>query len=158
VIIELAVALSTLVTGGAPVVADWVPLLLFPVMFGVMLSSILRVRRSRAGLRGVLAAVPAPLMILAAGLGGAVALVAAYSFAGAPSGQPTTRNGLYYLDDHGALRPVSRAAYDNALAVQQRLFTLVPTMFFLMAVIVHYPAIRAATGGDPSATRRARIS
>ena len=60
-------------------------------------------------------------------------------------GQPTISGGHYYLNDHGSLIAVTKAAYERTLVLQQRIFTLGPSVFFALGVLVHYP--RRAVGG-----------
>ncbi len=43
---------------------------------------------------------------------------------------------------------MTRAAYDHALVLQQRIFTLIPSVFFALAVLAHYPR----RGAGPTAT------
>lgn len=59
--------------------------------------------------------------------------------------QPTISGGHYYLNDHGLI-PVTKAAYEHALVLQQRIFTLGPSIFFGLGVLVHYP--RRRVGGN----------
>jgi hypothetical protein len=35
--------------------------------------------------------------------------------------------------------PVSKAAYEHGLVLQQRIFTLGPAIFFALGALVHYP-------------------
>lgn len=72
-------------------------------------------------------------------------LVVGLSIAGL-HGQPTISGGRYLLNDHGSLSPVTRAAYEHALVLQQRVFTLIPAIFFAIGVIAHHPGRRV--GGD----------
>ena len=57
-------------------------------------------------------------------------------------GQPEHDTTGYYLDDHGSHIPVSRAEYENDLAVQDRGFAAVATMFLLVAGVI-------TKAGDP---------
>jgi hypothetical protein len=142
VCVELLIAASTLAPD-APVVPQWPQFLLFPLIFVVHFSSVLRVTPERGWLRfrqllDGLTGLPPGLVIAFVGLFVGAWLVLMLSI-GSIGGQPTMSGGRYYLNDHGTFIPVTRAAYRHALVLQQRIFTLGPSVFFALGVLVHYP-------------------
>jgi hypothetical protein len=139
VALDLLIAASTLAPG-APVVPQWPQFVLFPLIFVVHFSSVLRLTSDRGRLRWreFLAGLPPALI-----LGFIVLFVGAWAIGGSAissiAGQPTISGGHYFLNDHGTLIPVTKAAYEHALVLQQRIFTLGPSVFFALGVLVHYP-------------------
>lgn len=137
--LDLLIAASTLLPG-APVVPQWPQFVLFPFIFVVHFSSVLRLtpKRGRLRWRDLVAGVPPAI-----GVGLGVLFVGAWLGAMASitgiGGQPTISGGHYYLNNHGSFIAVTRAGYDHALVLQQRIFTLIPAMFFGVGVLVHYP-------------------
>jgi hypothetical protein len=138
VALDLLIAASTL-AAGAPLVPQWPQFVLFPFIFVVHFSSVLRLmsERGRFQWRGFLTGLP-PVVV-----GGFVVLfvgvwLVEMSSISALGGQPTMSGGRHYLNDHGSLIPVTRAAYEHALVLQQRIFTLGPSVFFALGVLVHY--------------------
>jgi hypothetical protein len=67
---------------------------------------------------------------------------------GQTGGQPTMSGSHYYLNDHGDFIPVTRAMCRHALVLGQRIFTLVPAVFFALGVLVHWPRRQAQPGDD----------
>jgi hypothetical protein len=137
--LDLLIAASTLAPG-APLVPQWPQFVLFPLIFVVHFSSVLRLAPAGGRLRWRdLVAGLSPV----AGLGFGVLFVAAWlvlmSSITSIGGQPTMSGGHYYLNDHGSLIPVSKAAYEHGLVLQQRIFTLGPAIFFALGALVHYP-------------------
>lgn len=135
--LELLIASSTLAPN-APVVPQWPQFLLFPLIFVVHLSSVLRLNPERPlRWRELLAGVPpvaaAALVIIFVG-----AVLVLMASIGSIGGKPTMSGGRYYLDNHGSLTPVTKAAYEHALVLQQRIFTLGPSVFFALGALVHY--------------------
>jgi hypothetical protein len=151
-VVDLLIAASTLAPG-APVVPQWPQFLLFPIALVVHFSSILRAtpERGRLGWRqflSFLAGAPTALLTAFIGLFIGVVLVVEPSINGL-SGQPTISGGHYYLNNHGDFLPVTRAVYEHALVLQQRIFTLVPSVFFALGVLTHYP--RTGVGAEAAA-------
>jgi hypothetical protein len=137
--LDLLIAASTLAPG-APLIPQWPQFVLFPPIFVVHFSSVLRLAPVAGRFRWRdLVAGPPPVV----GLGFGVLLVAAWlvlvSSITSIGGQPTMSAGHYYLNDHGSLIAVSKAAYEHGLVLQQRIFTLGPAMFFALGVLIHYP-------------------
>ena len=137
--LDLFIAATTLAPG-APLVPQWPQFVLFPLIFVVHFSSVLRLTPvgGRFRWRDLVAGVPPAL-----GLGFGVLFVGAWlvlmsSITGI-GGQPTMSAGHYFLNDHGSLIPVTKAAYEHALVLQQRIFTLGPSVFFALGIVVHYP-------------------
>jgi hypothetical protein len=64
-------------------------------------------------------------------------------------GQPTKVDGRYFLNNHGTYTPVSHAAYLHAVGLTQRLFSIIPSVFYALGVIVNYPSHRRG-GPDTS--------
>jgi hypothetical protein len=138
---ELAIALTT-VLPNAPVVPQWPVFLLFPGIFVVHLRSVRvlsRRRGRRLNVRELLRGVP---LVLRAAF---VALFLLAWVVGLASilhigGQPREIQGRYFLDDHGALIPATHGEYLHALVLQQRIFTLIPAVFYALGIIVNWPA------------------
>lgn len=136
--LELLIASSTLAPN-APVVPQWPQFLLFPLIFVVHFSSVLRLssESGRPRWRELLAGVPpvaaAAFVILFVG-----AWLVLMASIGSIGGKPTMSGGRYYLDNHGSLTLVTKAAYEHALVLQQRIFTLGPSVFFALGALVHY--------------------
>jgi hypothetical protein len=57
-------------------------------------------------------------------------------------GQPTERAGRYYLNDHGDYIPVSHVEYLHAQVLSERSFSLIPSAFFALGVLVNLPRRR----------------
>lgn len=155
---EVIIALSTFLPG-APLVPEATPFVLFPGIFIVHFRSVRLLNRlrkqsglSRFGfsMRQLVDIVPAPRAItisffvyfFAAWILGVLTI---------PSigGQPTKVDGRYFLNNHGTYTPVSHAAYLHAVALAQRLFSIIPSVFYALAVIVNYPS-RPPGGPDTS--------
>jgi hypothetical protein len=77
-----------------------------------------------------------PVAAIYFGLVSAAWLIAMLSILSS-GGQTTTEHGQYFLNDHGSLTAVTRPEYRHALVLQQRAFTLIPSMFFTMAVLAN---------------------
>ncbi len=136
--LELAIAASTLAPE-APVVPQWPQFLFFPLIFVVHFSSVLRLSseggrpRWRELLTGAPPVAVAAFVVLFVG-----AWLVLMASIGSIGGQPTMSGGRYYLDNHGTTLPVTKAAYEHSLLLQQRIFTLGPSMFFALGALVHY--------------------
>jgi hypothetical protein len=145
VTVELLIAASTLAPE-APLVPQWPQFLLFPLVFVIHFSSVLRLTtdRRRPRWRELLTGLPPALLLafIILFIGAWLVLVSSIADIG---GQPTMSGGRYYLDDHGTLIPVTHAAYQRALVLQQRIFTLGPSVFFALGVLAHYPRRSAGT-------------
>jgi hypothetical protein len=145
---ELVVA-STTVLPGAPIFPQWPQFVLFPGIFVVHLRTVLVLsRRSRElSLGDLVRAVPRPLAV---GFG-ALFIVAWVAFLSARAhlgGQPIEQHGRYFLNDHGEYVSVTHAQYLHALVWQQRIFTLIPSVFYALGVLVNVasPNARPRTG------------
>jgi hypothetical protein len=127
-----AIAASTLLPS-APVVAQWPQFVLFALALGVNVRTVaLAAGRDLAdgvsrGRRAIY-------------IGGFVAAwaVALLSIL-AIRGVPEVHHGAYFLDNHSDLTEVSRATYEHAQVLQQRIFTLIGATFFAAALIAHAP-------------------
>ena len=99
-------------------------------------SVALLVRKPRPSAAAVLAGMPrlplAAFIVLFIG-----ASVAADSSIGHLAGAPTAVGGHYYLNDHGDYIRVSYASYLHALALQQRGFASVASVFYGLGVLVN---------------------
>jgi hypothetical protein len=137
--LDLLIAASTLAPG-APVVPQWPQFVLFPLIFIVQFSSVLRLTSAggRPRWRDVVAGVP-PVLVVAFGVLFVGVWLASMSSIAGIGGQPTISGGRYYLNDHGSLIPVTKAVYEHAVVLQQRIFTLIPSVFFALGVLLHYP-------------------
>lgn len=154
-VLELFIAASTLLPG-APAVPQWPQFVLFPFIFVVHFSSVLRLAPTggRFRWRDQVVGVP-PVLIIAFFVLFAVVAAVAIPTITSLGGQPTIVAGHYFLNDHGHLISVTRAGYDHAQVLQQRVFTLIPSVFFALGVLIHFPtrissqlAGRGATAGD----------
>jgi hypothetical protein len=149
---DLAIAASTLAPN-APLVPQWPQFVLFPLIFVVHFSSVLRLKPTpsrRLRWRDQVAGLP-PWLGVAFGVLFAVAWLVALVSILSIRGQPTISAGHYYLDNHGSMIAVTRAGYEHALVLQQRIFTLIPGVFFGLGVLTHYPRHVAVgdAGGHP---------
>jgi hypothetical protein len=137
--LDLLIAASTLAPS-APLVPQWPQFVLFPLIFVVHFSSVLRLAAADGRLRwrDLLAGVP-PLISVGFGVLFVAAWLVLMTSIASAGGQPTMSGGRYYLNNHGSLIPVSKAAYEHGLVLQQRIFTLGPAIFFALGVLVHYP-------------------
>lgn len=148
--VELLIAASTLAPG-APVLPQWPQFVLVPLIFVIHFSAILRVQasgRRRLRWREMVAEVP-PVFVAAAVILLAGAWLVSMASLLRLGGQPTMSGGHYYLNDHGTLLPVRRAAYEHARVLEERIFTLGPSIFFTLGVLVHYPRRGVAAGAFP---------
>ncbi len=147
--IDLLIAASTLAPN-APLLPQWPQFVLFPLIFVVHFSSVLRFTsdRGRPKWRELRRGLP-PGTIVAFIVLFVVAWLVLMVSIGQIGGQPTMSGGHYYLTDHGDFIPVTRAAYRHALVLQQRIFTLGPGVFFALGVLVHWPRRRARPDDDP---------
>jgi hypothetical protein len=145
--IDLLIAASTLAPG-APLVPQWPQFVLFPLIFVVHFSSVLRLTPERRGWREslnglsrgweLLKDLPPALVLGFIVLFAGAWLVLMVSI-GSIGGQPTMSGGRYFLNDHGDFIEVTKIVYEHALVLQQRIFTLGPSVFFALGVLVHYP-------------------
>jgi hypothetical protein len=138
---DLLIALSTLAPS-APLIPQWPQFVLLPFIFVVGFSSILRltpvVGHDRLRWRDLVAGVPSALGYGYGALFVAAWLVGVWSITHI-RGQPWISGGHYYLDDHGDFIAVTKAAYAHALVLQQRIFTVIPSVFFGLGILAHYP-------------------
>ncbi len=153
---ELVIALTT-VLPSAPVIPQWPVFVLFPGIFVVHLRSVTilsRRRGHRLELRDLLRGLPTVVRLAFVGLFIVAWFVALTSILHI-GGQPKEVHGHYYLNDHGSLIPVTHSEYLHALVLQQRIFTLIPAVFYALGVIVNWPAgptlaSRAVVGESPT--------
>jgi hypothetical protein len=151
---EIAIAVSTALPG-APLLPLRAPTVLFPGIFVVhvwsivLLAPVLRQRR-RGWMRGVrlrdfLAATGAPPAALA--VSGvyflAIWLLALLTLT-ALHGSPSHIGARYYLVNHGSRTPVSRSTYLHAEDLTERAFSLIPSAFYALGVLLNGP--RALAG------------
>lgn len=150
---ELAIAVSTVLADG-PVFPLRAPLLLFPGVFIVhgwsivVLRPVLRQRRRwmRAPrVRDLLAAIGAPPLALCLFVVYFVVIwLLALLTLTAIHGSPSHIDGHYYLTNHGGRTPVSRATYLHAEILTQRAFSLIPSAFYALGLLLNGP--RAIAG------------
>lgn len=140
--VELVIALST-VLPNAPVVPQGLEFALFPGIFVVHLRSVLvlKGREKRGSVKELMGGLPPMIrlaflaLFLVAWIVGVMSIVHI-------GGQPTQIHGRYYLNDHGTLIAVTHSGYLHALVLQQRIFTLIPSVFYALGVIVNWPLER----------------
>jgi hypothetical protein len=137
---ELAVAVTTLLPS-APVVADWIVFALFPPIFFVHLRSVqvLRAGRARSSVGAVLRDRPTAVRVAFCALFITAWVIALGSITHL-AGQPTVVHGKYFLNDHGDLMPVTYNGYRHAVVLQQRIFTLIPGVFYALGIVINWPA------------------
>ncbi len=118
--IDLLIAASTLAPN-APLLPQWPQFVLFPLIFVVHFSSVLRFTsdRGRPKWRELRRGLP-PGTIVAFIVLFVVAWLVLMVSIGQIGGQPTMSGGHYYLNDHGDFIPVTRAAYRHALVLLTR--------------------------------------
>lgn len=150
---DIAIAVST-VLPGAPVLPLSAPFVLFPGIFLVHIWSIVLLRpalRERRGwmrrprLRDLLAASGAPppalgvfvVYFVAIWLLGLLTLTAIH-------GSPSHIDAHYYVNNHGTRTAVSRETYLHAETLTQRAFSLIPSAFYALGVLLNGP--RAIAG------------
>lgn len=98
-----------------------------------------RIRISKDnGLKNIPAELRLPIQIFTI----AMLVLAALAFIHLTGGQPEAIHGRYYLDDHGALTHVTHAAYERSRIWTGRLFTAIPTLFFLASACANYQPSR----------------
>ncbi len=156
---ELAIPLTT-VTPGVPVVPTAVVILLFlgcfPIHFRTVAVLITRTggRIRPDALRDLVDPVPVAARVGFLAFFVAAWVITAASFAHL-GGQPTASHGRYFLNDHGSLLPVTHQAYLHAQIVQKRIFTLIPSVFYALGVLVNWPPrssdepVPASAGSPP---------
>jgi hypothetical protein len=136
---DVGIAFTTVLTG-APYVPQWPQFALFPVIF---LTFGFAVFTGRSDIREALSSLPmwARVAFYALVIAAAVGFLTALSHL---PGQPEQHGSRYFLDDHGHLIPVSHARYERGLVYQQRIFTLIPSVFFaVVAIALRLPRQRA---------------
>ena len=158
---ELAIAVTT-VLPNAPVVPPGVELPLFLGCFVVQFRSVTVLisrteGRPRLGaLRELMGPVPVIARIIFVAFFIGTCLITAPSF-GHIAGQPTEIHGRYFLNDHGSLIPVTHRAYLHAQVLHQRLFTLIPSVFYALGVLANWPP-RSAARVSPTSSGTAPLS
>jgi hypothetical protein len=134
--VDVAIALSTALRD-APVVPQWPQFAALPLVFLVHFrTASLAVGRLDLRWREVRRKLPLPVAAIYAGLVLAAWLIATVSILSI-GGQPTTEHGQHFLNNHGSLTAVTRSEYRHALVLQQRIFTLIPGLFFGVAVLAN---------------------
>ena len=153
--ITLVAALTTFLPG-APYVPEGVVMTLFVLVFPIYgvafvreMIPINRVQRAqraagerrwwqgtdRALFRRLLDPIPRTVRMAFVGLFFLLWLSGMSSFAG-PAGQPTERDGHYFLNNHGTVTEVSEEEYERALTYQTRGFASGATAFFALSMIL----------------------
>jgi hypothetical protein len=132
---ELAIAASTFVPG-APLVPQWVQFALFPGMLIVFGHAVPFQGIGDLRPRALVSDLGRPTAAAFVALFATACLVSLWSIMHI-GGQPETIHGRYYLNNHGTYKPVSQSAYLHALVLQQRIFTLIPSVFFAVAALSH---------------------
>jgi hypothetical protein len=151
--LELSIAVTTFLPG-APLVPQALPLLLFPGVFVVHFRSVMVLAgEGKPDLRTLLRRVPRTVSLAFVVLFFGCWLVGIDAIAQI-GGQPTLSHGQYFLNDHGSMIAVSHSVYLHAVVLEQRIFTLIPAVFYALGVLVNIALIgdhRAQ--GDQSPTR-----
>jgi hypothetical protein len=132
---ELTIAAST-VLPGAPLVPQWVEFALIPGTFIVFGHAALFQGIGGLRPRALVSDLGGPTATAFAALFATAWLVSLWSIAHI-GGQPETIHGRYYLNNHGTYKQVSHNAYLHALVLQQRIFTLIPSVFYAAATLAH---------------------
>ena len=157
-VVDLAIAVTTCLPG-APMVPTWPELALFPVAFLVQFTTIVRLgsQRRQQPVR-LMDDLPLPALVGFGALVTAAALVLITSRSSL-GGNPVASHGRYYLNDHGYFTQVTKAQYEHAVALSQRLFAIVPSVFFAINVLLNRPptsearqlAVDTTAGSQPGA-------
>src|SRR5438128_245196 len=133
--LDLLIAFTT-VLPNAPLLPQWPQFVVFLFAFVVHLRTVLLFADRRSHFREFFDSIPRATRLAYSALfiaTWAIALVSIIHL----SGQPVQHGDHYFLNDHGNLIPVTRAAYRHALVLQSRIFSLGPSVFFALGVIVH---------------------
>jgi hypothetical protein len=152
---SVAIAASTLLPA-APILPVW------PVYLLVALAIIVHIRSAwisahrRQGVADLLAGVP-QWAVIAYYVWFVVAGVLGYASLRESRGQPTKIDHQYYLNNHGRYTLVTHAEYLHAQVVDQRTFSLLPSVFFLLAVLVNLRGAAPASGTGPLPQWRATL-
>jgi hypothetical protein len=137
---DLLIAVTT-VLPGAPLLPQWPQFVLFPFMFVTIGATVLALQGRRTHLMEIMNGLPRRLRYGNTAFAAAAFVVSIWSITQI-RGQPERHGGHYFLNDHGSLIPVSHAGYQHGLIYQQRIFTLIPSLFFACAVLVLRPSLR----------------
>jgi hypothetical protein len=129
---DSAIAASTLLPS-APVVGQWPQFVLFVLALGV------NVRTAALAAGRDLADGVSPTRRAIYIVGFVTAWAVAVLSILASKGVPEMHHGAYFLDNHSNLTQVSRATYEHAQVLQQRIFTLIGATFFAATLIAHAP-------------------
>ncbi len=153
-VLSVAVALSTLLPG-APVLPQWTAYTLLPLALLVNVRTAwigVRLRRTPGvGLPGVPGIAKAAFLawFVVAGALACVSLTQA-------RGQPTVAHGRYYLNEHGRYLLVSHAEYLHAQGVEQRNFSLIPSILLALGALASLVNVDGVLAETASSRWRAR--
>jgi hypothetical protein len=133
-----AVALTTIVPG-APLLPEWVWIPIFVGVFPVHIRTVrvaITIPKRSLRLRQLTGHVSftGRLVVLATVIGALVLWVSAMR--GLP-GQPVQSGGRYYLNEHGDYIAVTRAQYLDAVAREERGFTAIAFILYVVALVVN---------------------
>lgn len=135
---DLLIALTT-VLPGAPLLPQWPQFVLFPFSFITTSAAVPALHARRVRLTEVVNGLPRRLRFGYTAFATTAFLVSVWSITHI-SGQPDRHANHYFLNDHGTLIRVSHDGYQHGRIYQQRIFTLIPSLFFAFAVLVlHRP-------------------
>jgi hypothetical protein len=150
---------------GAPYVPEAFVLVLFVLVFPVfgaaLAREVLRVPRQRSARTGkarrgsvgvssseVFANVPRPLRRAGSALAFVMWLTVMLTIFTGPAGQPTARDGRYFLSNHGEETEIDRDEYDRAVASWSRGFAAGSTVFYTVAAGLSRYGGTAGRGAD----------
>jgi hypothetical protein len=127
----------------APAVPSW---LMFALMGGAIFVGAYTIaghrgvwtRRVRISKDDALKNIPTGLRRAVQAFVLAMIVISALAFVHLTGGQAEIIHGRYYLNDHGSLTQVTRAAYERSRIWEGRLFTAIPAVFFLAAACLNY--------------------
>jgi hypothetical protein len=131
---DLLIALTT-VLPGAPLIPQWPQFVLFPFLFIAIGAAVLALQGQETSLKEIVNGLPRRLRLGWTAFANVAFVVSIWSITHI-RGQPERHGGHYFLDDHGKLIAVSHVGYQHGLIYQQRIFTLIPSLFFASAVLV----------------------
>ena len=146
---EVLIVVST-VLPGAPLLPLQAPDILFFGVFIVAIPTVMEFheRQQASGLKsrnlsvrdlqGLVAAPPAVTRAFY-GYFALAAAIALISLLMATGGDPGHGHGHYWLNNHGVVTNVSRSTYLQAVAVSQRIFSVIPSVFYALAILFHWP-------------------
>jgi hypothetical protein len=136
------VAGSTLASDG-PIISPVAAVPLFAGMFVVHARSVRTLLPERGRFKQRLLGVPRPILAPAVALAACAFVLGLHAVITSP-GQPERHGDAYYVRNHTELTRVSRGEYRYAERLQERIFTAIPLVFYLLGILIHLPPTHSA--------------